>query len=84
MKEAKKKAFDYLMEKKGKRTSDNAKGKPIIYHEFAMADYLCPSDEEIAIEKKYGYLNAGLKISMSKEFIDGNILTFHVFHAKKE
>ena len=40
------------MEKKGKRTSDNAKGKPIIYHEFAMVDYLCPSDEEIAIEEK--------------------------------
>ena len=36
------------------------------------------------LKKKYGYLNAGLKISMSKEIIDGNILIFHVFHAKKE
>ena len=48
----KKKAFDYLMEKKRKRTSDNAKGKQIIYHNFTMADYLCPSDEEISIEEK--------------------------------
>ena len=40
------------MEKKGKRTSVNAKGKQIIYNNFTMADYLCPSDEEISIEEK--------------------------------
>ena len=45
-------AFNWLMTKKRSRTSENAKGKYLKYSELKMADYLCPSDENISIEEQ--------------------------------
>ena len=47
-----KKAFLYLQERKESRNSDNAKGKKLSYSEFAMAEYLCPSEENFTINEQ--------------------------------
>ena len=40
------------MNKKQSRTSENAKGKHLNYTQLKMADYLCPSDENISINEQ--------------------------------
>ena len=45
-------AFNWLMNKKRSRTSENAKGKDLNYTQFKMADYLCPLDENISINEQ--------------------------------
>ena len=48
------KAFSFLMAIKDNRKSENAKGRLIQYHSFEMAEYLCPTDEDVSIkERKY-------------------------------
>ena len=44
--EIKKKTFQYLLEKKEERKSENAKGKLLKYTRFDMAEYLNPIDGE--------------------------------------
>ena len=45
-------AFLYLLQKKSDRKSENAKGKHLVYHEFQIAEYLCPSEADIPIEER--------------------------------
>ena len=47
-----KKAFESLINRKNSRTSENAKGKLIIYEDFRMAEYLSPNTEQISIEER--------------------------------
>ena len=46
------KAFEYLIKKKGGRTSDNAKGKYLKYESLEMAEYLSSSEEDMSISEK--------------------------------
>ena len=55
-------AFLFLQERKESRISENAKGKKIVYEEFAMSEYLFPNEEDLTIEVQNGYLVAELKI----------------------
>ena len=48
----KQKALEYLLEKKGSRNSEHAKGKLLSYNEMKMADYLSPSQVNISIQEK--------------------------------
>ena len=42
----------YLQERKESRNLDNAKGMKLSYTEFAMAEYLCPSEENFTINEQ--------------------------------
>ena len=45
-------AFEYLIDKKEGRTSDNAKGKYLTYKYLEMAEYLTSIEEDISISEK--------------------------------
>ena len=45
-------AFEYIIKKKGERTSDHAKGKFITYERLEMAEYLSSLEEDISINEK--------------------------------
>ena len=47
-----KNAFIYSQERKESRISENAKGKKIVYEEFAMSEYLSPNEEDLTIEEQ--------------------------------
>ena len=45
-------AFQYLLKKKEGRTSENAKGKILVYNELEMREYLSTKENNISIEEK--------------------------------
>ena len=55
-------AFVWLMNKNSSRTSENKKGKHLKYTKLKMAEYLCPSNIDISIDEKNGFLNVELMI----------------------
>ena len=46
------KAFEYLINKKDERKSDNAKGKYLVNEQLEMAEYLTPMEEDLSISEK--------------------------------
>ena len=47
-----KQEFCELISRKETRTSENAKGRKIVYSELSMPGYLSPSDSDVSIEEK--------------------------------
>ena len=50
-------AFQYLLNKKAGRISENAKGKLLEYNELEMSEYLCTKENNFQLKKRSGFLS---------------------------
>ena len=72
-----KKAFQYLVEKKESRISDNSRGKKIKYMSLEMAEYLSPEETDLSIDEKKWLLKCRIEdidISENGNWNNGTII----------